>query len=240
MKLYNNTIKKVGKSCQKYSLLEKGDKILVGLSGGKDSLFLMEALHVINRKLVDKVEIVACHIHIKEVGYKVDKEFLQQFCADLNIPLIYEEISADLIKNPKKAPCFVCSWYRRKKLFEISKELNCNKLALGHHADDAIETLFINMVYHGSISSIPAKLKMFDGRLMLIRPLLEQYQSELIKIAEIREYPLPIYECPYGKGTKRTEIRNLIDQISAMNPNARKNIFRSMDEVFFEYLPGGL
>jgi tRNA 2-thiocytidine biosynthesis protein TtcA len=238
--LLGNTIKKVGATCKKYHLLDPGDQILIGLSGGKDSLFLLEALSAINKKLPIKIKISACHIHIKDVGYKVDPGFLQSFCAKLEIPLIIDEISADLNADPKKAPCFVCSWYRRKRLFEITHQCKFNKLALGHHSDDAIETLLMNMVYHGSISSLPAKLSMFGGRLLLIRPLIERTNQELLNIAAVQNYPLPACECPYGNKTKRTEIGNIIHNLEQLNPQARKNIFRSMSDIYNEYLPDGL
>jgi len=237
--LFTNTIKKVGKSCIKYHLLEPGDKVLVGISGGKDSIFLLEALHWLNLKLPTKIEFLACHIHIKDVGYKTDLDYIRELCRVKSIPFIIEELSVSLTENPKKAPCFVCSWHRRKRLFELAKEYNCNKLALGHHADDAIETLFINMVYHGSISSMPACLKMFNGRMNLIRPLIEMANSDIQQIAVERNYPTQIKDCPYGNLTHRTTMRGILDNLNGMSKNAKKNIFRSMSKIFTEYLPDG-
>jgi tRNA 2-thiocytidine biosynthesis protein TtcA len=232
----DNFIRKVAKSCHKYQLIDKNDKILVGLSGGKDSLFLLEALHYIRKHFAFPLEIVASHIHIESVGYKSDPLFLEQFCQYLDIPLQIETLNIDLTANPKKGPCFVCSWHRRKRLFELTKELNCNKLALGHYADDAIETLMMNMMYHGSISSMPARLKMFDGRIYLIRPLIEIFQKDMKQIARERGYPLQTKECPYNNDTKRIFIREMIEKLNGIHSNAGKNILRSMDNIFPEYL----
>ena len=236
-RLFTKLCKKVGYSLKKYELINPEDIIMIGVSGGKDSLFLLEALADRVRHLPFKVNLMACHIHVKEIGYKVDKAYLENLCKQYDIPYCYEEISVDLTKDPKKAPCFICSWHRRKRLFELTKELKCNKLALGHHLDDVLETLMMNMIYHGSISSMPATLKMFGGRMHLIRPLIELTNAEMLEIALEREYPKLKDQCPYGDDTKRSEVKSLISSMGNMNKHARKNVFRSMGNIFPEYLP---
>jgi tRNA(Ile)-lysidine synthetase-like protein len=233
----DNYFKRVGKTCSKYRLLEPDDKILIGLSGGKDSLFLMEALAELKRHLQFSVNLFACHVHVQEIGYLVDFEYLKGFSQKLDIPLFFEEISIDRTLNPGKSACFVCSWHRRKRLFELTKKYNCNKLALGHHLDDAIETLLINMVYHGSISSLPQKLKMFNGRINLIRPLIELTQEDMLKIASLRKYPALKNECPYNDQTRRMQMRQMVLKFAEMNRLAKKNIFRSMSNIYEEYIP---
>lgn len=232
--------KRAGKSCAKYGLLAPHDRILVGLSGGKDSLFLVESLAYIRKHIPFRIEIVVVHIHVKEVGYLVERDMLEKFCNDLGLDFRHEEISVNIFSDPDKTPCFVCSWYRRKRLFELTRELNCNKLAFGHHMDDAIETMLMNMIYHGSVSSLPANLKMFNGRVYLIRPLIEFTQREMLHISAIKGYPQLKQVCPYNDATRRTTIRNLVDIIEGLNGLARKNIFRSMENINFEYLPNGL
>lgn len=232
--------KRAGKSCARYGLLAPNDRILVGLSGGKDSLFLVESLAYIRKRVPFPIEIVVAHIHVKEVGYLAETSILENFCKDLGLGFRHEEISVNLFSNPDKAPCFVCSWHRRKRLFDLTSELDCNKLALGHHMDDAIETMLMNMIYHGSVSSLPASLKMFNGRVHLIRPLIEFTQREMLHIAAIKGYPQLKRVCPYNDVTRRTTIRNLVDEIESLNGLARKNIFRSMGNINVEYLPGGL
>lgn len=236
-KLFLKLCKKVGYSLEKYKLLEPNDTIMIGVSGGKDSLFLLESLANRRKHLPFSVKLMACHIHVKEIGYKIEKNYLTDLCKLNHIPYYYEEISVDLFADPKKAPCFVCSWHRRKRLFELTKELNCNKLALGHHMDDALETLMMNMIYHGSISSLPASLTMFGGRMKLIRPLIELTNHEMLEVSKVRCYPKLKDECPFGDKTKRTGVRRLMDDMGEMNKNARKNMFRSMSNFFDEYLP---
>ncbi|HEY4784732.1 MAG TPA: ATP-binding protein [Bacteroidales bacterium] len=237
-RFFDKLCKKVGYTLKKYALINDGDTIMVGVSGGKDSLFLLESLADRIRHLPFEVSLKACHIHIKEIGYKIDKEYLESLCARLSVPYYFEEISVNLSADTKKTPCFVCSWHRRKRIFELTKELNCNKLALGHHMDDALETLLMNMIYHGSISSMPASLKMFEGRMSLIRPLIELTNEEMMMVARVRQYPRLKGLCPYGDDTKRSEVRTLINNMSEMNKHTRKNLFRSMDRIFPEYLPG--
>lgn len=218
-------------------MVSPGDSIMVGVSGGKDSLFLLEALSDRLKHLPFRVRLMACHIHVEEIGYKIDKQYLEDLCSQLAIPYYYEKLSVNLLANPKKAPCFVCSWHRRKRIFELTKQLNCNKLALGHHMDDAIETLLMNMIYHGSISSMPPKLTLFEGRLQLIRPLIELTNEEIQIMAKVRQYPKLKGECPYGDETRRYDVRNLVTSMVQMNKHARKNLFRSMGNIFSEYLP---
>lgn len=232
-----NLYKKVGYTIGKYQLMEADDRVMIGVSGGKDSLFLLEALANRRKYLPFKINLMACHVHIHEVGYKVNIEYLENFCKNLDVPFILEELSVNLLENPKKAPCFVCSWHRRKKLFELTKKLGFNKLALGHHMDDALETLVMNMIYHGSMSSMPASLKMFDGRMYLIRPLIELANNDIAEYALQKGYPALESQCPYGDDTRRDSVKSLINTMAAMNKHARKNMFRAMSNIFAEYLP---
>lgn len=228
---------KVGLAINKYNLIEEGDKIMVGISGGKDSLVLLETLAERRQYSPVKYTVIAVHIHIKDGPYKTDNQFIIDFCKQLNIELIQKEIDIDFSLFPKKTPCFICSWGRRQTLFELTKELECNKLALGHHIDDAIETLMMNMMYHGSISSMPPALEMFKGRIQLIRPLMQLFDKDLRKYAEIKKYPKQVKECIHGTNTKREEIRKLLNEIEAKNPVAKMNIFKSMGNIHHEYIP---
>jgi tRNA(Ile)-lysidine synthase TilS/MesJ len=228
---------KVGKMLNDHQLIEADDRVLVGLSGGKDSMILLEALADRRRHLPFDFQLFAVHVSTTNIGYEMDTGYLEEFCSELNIPLYLEEIEVDLTLDPKKAPCFVCSWHRRKRIFELSKELDCNKVALGHHRDDAIQTVLMNMIFHGSISSLPQKLSMFEGRIRLIRPLLFIPEKELTYYATLREFKKQEKSCPYDNTTKRESIKELIRQMDRLNRNARRNIFQAMDNIYEEYLP---
>jgi tRNA(Ile)-lysidine synthetase-like protein len=228
--------KKIGQSLHKEQLLAPNDKILIGLSGGKDSLILLESLASRRKHIPFTFDLTAAHINVKSAGYQADIKYLENICKQNDVNFSYTEIDTDL-ENSKKAPCFACSWHRRKTLFTHAKENGCNKIALGHHMDDVNETLLLNMIYHGSISSMPAKLDIFDGAIQVIRPLIHMSEDMLITYAKIKNYTVTQKLCPHDKNTKRKAVRGLLDTIYEMAPNAQKNIFRSTSKIFEEYLP---
>lgn len=235
-KYISNLNRKVGRTMIKQNLIHENDKILIALSGGKDSMILLDVLAERRRHFPFKLEIYAAHILIPTIGYKTDVNYLNNFCEERGINFILKEFEIELYKENKKSECFICSWNRRKALFQIAKELGCNKLAFGHHMDDAIETLLMNMMYHGSVSSLPFQLEMFKGEMQVIRPLLEISEEELIKYAQISGYKKELKSCPF-ENTKRQEIKKIIEQLNGIHRIAKKNIFRSMDKVFYDYLP---
>jgi tRNA(Ile)-lysidine synthase TilS/MesJ len=218
-------------------MIAEGDHVLVGLSGGKDSMILLEALAERKRALPFEFTLSAAHIEAAGIGYQIDREKLSAFCDRLDIPLIYRIIEPDLEKDSSKSTCFICSWHRRKELFKLTKELNCNKLALGHHRNDAIETLLMNMIYHGSISSLPYSLKMFEGRIHLIRPLMDLDERMLEEYAGLNDLVKVEKSCPYEDHSQRENIAHLLKQVENLHGKGPFNIFKSMDKIFEEYLP---
>jgi tRNA(Ile)-lysidine synthase TilS/MesJ len=180
---------------------------------------------------------MAIHVSATNIGYEMNTGYLREMCDDLSVPLYLEEIEVDLSDKPDKSPCFICSWHRRKAIFEKSKELDCNKVALGHHKDDALETMLLNMIFHGSYSSLPQKLSMFEGRIDLIRPLLMIPEVELAEYAGLRSFKRHDKSCPYEDTTRRDSIKELLNMVDNMYKGGRKNMFRAMDNLFPEYLP---
>ncbi|MBN2520006.1 MAG: tRNA 2-thiocytidine(32) synthetase TtcA [Bacteroidales bacterium] len=237
LKYIDNINRKVGRTIYKQKLIEENDRILIGLSGGKDSLVLLEALANRKKYLPFKFELIATHINVKNVTYEIDNNYLKNLCDKLNTPIHFRDIAIDLNQDPKKSTCFICSWQKRKELFLLTKELNCNKLALGHHLNDANETLLMNMIYHGSISSLPYKLQMFKGRIHLIRPLLDIHEEKIEKYAQIRQYPDELKICAYGEKTKRQQIKEILKKIEKIHRKSTINIFRSHHKIYKEYLP---
>lgn len=236
-KQFDKISRKVGKTIFDYNLIEDNDRILAGLSGGKDSMILLETLADRKKHLPVSFELFAIHVMASNVGYKTDTNYLIDFCKELNVVLFIEEIMVDLTRKPEKPVCFICSWERRKKIFAKSKELNCNKIALGHHNDDANETMLMNMIYHGSYSSLPQKFEMFSGRVSLIRPLLMIPEKDLMNYASLRGFKEHEKSCPYEDLTRRNDMKHLLVYIEKLNKDARKNLFRAMDKIHPDYLP---
>jgi tRNA 2-thiocytidine biosynthesis protein TtcA len=229
--------KTVGRAINRYGLIQANDSIAVGLSGGKDSIVLLETLALRRAWIPIHYDICAIHIHVQNITRDLDRVYYERFCGELGIPLEIRSISVDLTRDPKKAPCFICSWHRRKELFLLVKELGCNRLALGHHMDDALETLLLNMTYNASISSMPPRLSMFGGEFDLIRPLILLHEKEIERYARIRAFPVEKSQCPYGDTTRRAEMKKLIGELSKMNRKAKNNLYAAMSNIHREYLP---
>ena len=228
---------KVAKSIVDNILIDKGDKVLVAVSGGKDSLVLLESLAILRQYDFLDFTLEAIHIDMMDVPYSANIEFLKDICKRLNVKVEILSVESGMEDRGRKAPCFVCSWHRRKALFTFANEHGFQKLALGHHMDDAVETLLINMAYHGNISSLPAKLSMFEGAINLIRPLILLTNKDTQEYANIKDYPKQTVTCPFEDTTKRTTARNIIEQLKAINPKASQSIFRSMGNIDLDYLP---
>ena len=227
----------VAKAVMDFGMIADGDKVLAAVSGGKDSLVMLDTLAVFRKFKKVSFHLEAIHIAVEDVPYRVDRKQLRKLSEKLEVPLHFETIRADIENRGKKAPCFVCSWHRRKTLFEFTKEHGFQKLALGHHRDDAVETLLINMAYHGHISSLPGKLSMFGGRMKLIRPLLLLTDKDTREYAAIKQFPKLVNECPYADQTKRTTARKLMEALREIHPKAAGNIFNAMQQIDEEYLP---
>lgn len=228
---------RVAKAIGTYQMIDTNDRVLVAISGGKDSLVLLEALSALRNYDFLQFEPEALHINVEDVSYQVDREKLLSLADGLSVKLHFKNIQAGIENRGKKTPCFVCSWHRRKALFTFAVEHGFQKIAFGHHMDDAVETLLINMAYHGNISSLPGKLDMFDGAIQAIRPLILLTNKDTSEFAHIRKYPQLKAECPFEDTTYRKTARDFIKQLESLHPNAKRNLFNSMIHIDKEYLP---
>lgn len=235
-KLFKKLSRKAGLTIREHNLLEEGDRLLLGLSGGKDSMILLEILADRIKAFPFKVELFAVHVIPENIAYKVNIPFLEEYCRKLGVELILQKIKPEF-NNSGKSPCFICSWERRKAIFELGKKLNCNKLAFGHHRDDALQTFLMNMLYHGSISSMPYSLKMFEGRIELIRPMLDLWEKDLSEYSSLKNFESVQKNCPFEEETKRKYANELLDQMEKENPKAKLNMFMALDNIYREYLP---
>lgn len=236
-KFINKIRKKTGRTTFRKEMVHSGDRVLAGLSGGKDSLALVETLAHRRKYLPVPFELEAVHVVVTTLPFRSNIDELQAFCSRIRVPLHVKEIEVDFSVKPEQTPCVACSWFRRKALFETARERNCNKVALGHHLDDAVETLLMNMIYNGTMASMPSRLSMFDGEIELIRPLIELTETEISKYTRFLEFPEEKEKCPWDDGTKRAELKELLSSISRLNKKARKSIFRAMSNIHHEYLP---
>lgn len=222
---------------EKYALVQDDDKVLIGLSGGKDSMALVELLGRRMQIFRPRFRALAVHVVMKNIPYQGDLKLLEKHCSEFGIPFLLRETQFDASTDKRKSPCFLCSWHRRKVLFETAKAEACNKIALGHHRDDILETLLVNMFFQGSIQSIPPLLRMDKFEQTLIRPLCLISEPELEQWAELRQYPSLLKQCPYEKSSYRPEIRKLIESMEKLNPQARNSLWASMQHIYPDYLP---
>ena len=254
LKLQSRLTKRFHKACADYGLIADGDHILIGLSGGKDSLALVELLGKRAQIHVPHFRVTAVHVRVKERDYHSDLSYLEEFCARVRVPFIVRDTEIEEAhgasslenaasgysleaKGKEKHPCFLCSWYRRKALFDVAQELGCNKIALGHHKDDLVETLLMNLIFQGSMSTIPPLLQMEKMPIQMIRPLCLIEEKDLIRYAELSGYQKQTKLCPLEKVSSRAEIKALICQLEQLNPDVRNSIYNAMENIKTEYLP---
>ena len=235
------------KAMATYHLIEDDDRILVGLSGGKDSLLLLELLAKRAKIEYPRFSVEALHVRMENIHYETDTSYLQHFCDDLGVPLHVRttrfevepsvEFTAVPQQHPEtaarlrrqKQPCFLCSWMRRKEMFNLAQELGCNKIALGHHQDDILHTALMNLTFQGRFGSMPARLKMRKMPLTIIRPLCLIEEQNIKVYAELQGYQKQQKLCPYETDSHRTDIKRLYEEIERMNPEARYSIWNALE-----------
>ena len=209
-----------------YHLLEDDDHVLVALSGGKDSLCLLEMLGKRAKISHPRFCVEAIHVRMENIAYETSTAYLEQFCKDLDIPL--HIVTTRFEPSDKKPPCFLCSWYRRKEIFNLAQALGCNKIALGHHQDDLLHTCLMNQFYQGRFDTMPALLRMRKMPLSIIRPLCMVEEADIQCYAELRGYEKQIKLCPYETDSHRDDMRALFEQIQQQNPEARHSLWNAL------------
>jgi tRNA 2-thiocytidine biosynthesis protein TtcA len=238
-RLYLHMKKWIEKAVMDYGMIDAGDRVLVGVSGGSDSLVLLALLDT-PMIYIPPFSLVAVNIDMgfdpAYQGYDVLEEYLRRQGYEYIMektdigPLSHSEYN-------RKNPCFLCSRLRRKRIFEIAAERGCNKIAFAHHRDDIIETLLINLFYGREISTMMPNQEIFGGRLHMIRPL--SYLSEDLIKKYGAEQGLPIIEnpCPTSPVSRRSYIKKLLAELERENKHIRNNIWRAMGHVKPDYLP---
>ena len=219
-----------------WSLVEEGDRILVAVSGGKDSTTLLDLLWRARRKSPVRYEIVAFHLDQAQPGYdgRPLAEWLERFGAPFEIARedTYSTVMDDAEKNGDATYCRLCSRLRRGILYTAAERLGCNKIALGHHRDDALETLLLNLFYSGRLQAMPAAYITNDGRFRVIRPLIECGESEIARHAAAEAYPiLPCNLCGSQNDLKRERVGRLLKDLEREIPNLRQVMLAAVKNV---------
>jgi tRNA 2-thiocytidine biosynthesis protein TtcA len=227
----------MGKAIHRYGLIQGGDHILVGVSGGKDSLTLLHLLHERSRRVPIHYEIMPVYI---DLGFDSGRaEILRNFFESKGLPYHIEFTDIGRKANSaenRENPCFLCSWERRKRLFHLAHRFKCNKIALGHHQDDIIETLLLNIVYSAEISTMLPLQSLFKGKITLIRPLALLEERKIERFAREMKLPFGSSGCPSSGKTKRKVVKDLIETLSKKDRRVKGNIFRSLSNIKLDYL----
>ena len=229
--------RRFNKAVVDYSMLADDDKILVAVSGGKDSLALLELLAAQSRIFKPRISIVAAHIRLRNIEYLSDAAVLDEFCRSRGVDFHLIESEFDASTDKRKSPCFLCSWNRRKALFTLAQELGCNKLALGHNMDDFLETLLMNITFQGAFSAMAPVMGMKKFPLTVIRPLCLVNEEDIESLSQQAGYPRQVKRCPYERESNREEMRQLLKHLETLNPEARYNLWGSMSNIQPELLP---
>lgn len=229
-KLERKIISRFQKAIYDYNLIKDNDHLLVGLSGGKDSLCLVELLAQRQKIRKPSFTIDALHIRMSNIRYESDESYLRDFCESRGIRFHCVTTGFDSSTDNRKSPCFLCSWNRRKQMFLMAQQLGCNKIALGHHMDDIIHTAMMNLYFQGSFSTMPVLLKMRKMPITIIRPLCLEIEDDLRVFARNKGYEKQVKQCPYESDSRRTSMRVLFNEIESINSEARYSVWTALEK----------
>lgn len=233
-RLEKRLLRRVGQASEDFGLIEPGDRIMLCLSGGKDSYAMAWLLMQVQRKVPFDFELVAVNLDQGHPGFPAGKLKAWMEAQGLEHRMLQRD-TYSIVKE--KIPegrtyCSLCSRLRRGILYDAAVELGCNKLALGHHRDDIIETVLLNLLYSGQLKAMPPKLRSDDGRNVLIRPLAYCDEPELARLAELRAFPiLPCDLCGSQEHLHRKKVKALLNELAAENPHVRQNVFAALGNV---------
>jgi len=238
-KLHKRLCRLVGQAIGDFNMIEDGDKVMVCLSGGKDSYALLDILMTLRERAPINFEIVAVNLDQKQPNFPAD--ILPAYLEKLGIPFhIENQDTYSIVKRliPEgKTTCSLCSRLRRGILYRVADELGCNKIALGHHRDDILETFFLNMFFGGKIKGMPAKLVSDDGKHMVIRPLAYVKEEDTERYAEVKGFPIiPCDLCGSQENLQRKQIKAMMRDWEKKHPGRVENIFSSLSTVVPSHL----
>ena len=225
----NRMLSFVRRAVDDYEMIDDGDKIAVGVSGGKDSLTLLSTLSALRRFYPKKFDLVAISV---EMGFpEMDYSGIKRFCEDEGIE--YVTVKTDIAKiifdvRRESNPCSLCAKMRRGALHAAAVDNGCNKVALGHHFDDAVETFMMNLFFEGRLGCFSPKSYLSNRKIMLIRPMLYATERDVAYFARRRELPIVQNVCPEDKATERENMKKLLSELERSNKGLRHRIFHAM------------
>ena len=233
-KLQKRLRRNVGKAVADYRMIEEGDRIMVCLSGGKDSYAMLDILMNLQKNAPIQFELVAVNLDQKQPGFP--EQVLPNYLDTLDIEYhILEKDTYSIVtsKIPEgKTYCSLCSRLRRGTLYGFAEQIGATKVALGHHRDDIVETLFLNMFYQGKLKAMPPKLLSDDKRNVLIRPLAYCKESDLVALAELKQFPIiPCNLCGSQAGLQRNAVKEMLAQWERQFPGRIDAIFGAIKNV---------
>jgi tRNA 2-thiocytidine biosynthesis protein TtcA len=226
---------RIGKAIESYDLIRDKDRILVAVSGGKDSLSMLRLLNERRKWAPVDYKLIAVHIESDyKGGCTASKKALKKLFEKEGVEYHFERI--EIVDKKRPVNCFWCSWNRRKALFTLADKFRCKKVALGHHMDDIVETLMLNMFYHGEFAAMNPRQELFKGKIVIIRPLCFVEEKYLKRFSRECGFKAQVSTCPHSETSKRRLMKDMIKAVEKKCEYAKKNIFRSVSRVKEEYI----
>jgi tRNA 2-thiocytidine biosynthesis protein TtcA len=234
LRLEKSLLGHMGRAIADYHLISEGDRIMVGVSGGKDSYTMLYLLRELQRRAPVKFELLAVNLDQGHPGFPADKLENWFKSEGFAYKMLKEDTYSVVLEKtpPGKTQCTVCSRLRRGILYTAAVELGCTKIALGHHRDDLIHTLLLNLFFAGSLKAMPPILKSDDGRNTVIRPLCYAPEKEIAAYAELRQFPIiPCDLCGTQENLQRARMKKLVEELGKEIPNVRQSVLNAMGNV---------
>lgn len=219
-------LKSVARACKEFDLLAEGDRVAVAVSGGKDSRALLDLLLRYRARVPFTYELAALHIVDTSAGFPDLRPELEPWFQEFGIDYRFAPLELSP-EEPLPLDCHRCSWNRRKALFTAAVELGCNKLAFGHHADDAAATTLLSLMYGGQLETMVPRREFFDEHVTLIRPLLYVPEKEIVRYAKAAGFPDPPALCSQGLTSKRAQVKALLRHFGRDQKQIRNNLWRA-------------
>ena len=238
-KLGKRLCREVGRAIIDFNMIEEGDRVMVCVSGGKDSYTMLDILRKLQQRAPVKFELIAVNLDQKQPGFP--DHILPGYLSLLDMPFHIEtQDTYSIVKQviPEgKTMCSLCSRLRRGILYRVARELKCNKIALGHHRDDMLQTLFLNMFFGGKLKGMPAKLVSDNGEFMVIRPLAYVVEKDIVRWAEVQQYPIiPCTLCGSQENLQRKQVGDMLRDWDKRFPGRLESMLSALQNVVPSHL----